>query len=71
MLYSLKYVNKIFTFGNTTNATLGFPDDLVKAYKVFDEIWDECVLLKLDIKENVDFSLSDNDEIKRAIINSR
>lgn len=34
------------------------------AYKIFDQLLDECVLLNLDIKENIDFSLDDIDEIK-------
>lgn len=36
------------------------------AYKVFDKLLDECVLLNLNIKEGEDFSLSDVDEIKSA-----
>ena len=34
------------------------------AYKEFDKLFDECILLQLDIKENLDFSFSDIDEIK-------
>lgn len=34
------------------------------AYKVFDKLLDECVLLQLDIKEGKDFSFDDIDEIK-------
>lgn len=34
------------------------------AYKIFDKLLDECILLNLDIIEEVDFSLSDIDEIK-------
>lgn len=34
------------------------------AYKIFDKLLDECVLLHLDIEENVDFSFSDVDQIK-------
>ena len=35
-----------------------------QAYKVFTQMLEECVLLNLDIKEEVDFSFSDKDEIK-------
>ena len=34
------------------------------AYKIFDKLLDECVLLHLDIKEGVEFSFIDIDEIK-------
>ena len=34
------------------------------AYKIFDKLLDECVLLHLDIEENIDFSFSDIDQIK-------
>lgn len=34
------------------------------AYQIFDKLLDECVLLHLDIKENLDFSFSDIDQIK-------
>lgn len=34
------------------------------SHKVFNKLLDECVLLNLDIKENVDFVFSDTDEIK-------
>lgn len=34
------------------------------AYKVFDKLLDECILLHLDIEKNIDFSFSDIDEIK-------
>lgn len=34
------------------------------AYKIFDKLLDECVLLNLDIEQGIDFSLSDKDEIK-------
>lgn len=34
------------------------------AYKIFDKLLDECVLLRLDIEENIDFSFSDIDQIK-------
>ena len=35
-----------------------------RAYKVFDKIINESVLLKLDLKENIDFQYNDIDEIK-------
>lgn len=34
------------------------------AYKVFDKLLDECVLLHLDLEENKDFDFSDIDQIK-------
>lgn len=34
------------------------------AYKVFDRLLDECVLLQLDLEENKDFNFSDIDQIK-------
>ncbi len=34
------------------------------AYKVFDKLLDDCVLLNLDLKENIDFKFSDVDQIK-------
>lgn len=34
------------------------------AYKIFDKLLNECVLLHLDIEENIDFSFSDIDQIK-------
>jgi len=34
------------------------------AYRIFDKLLDECVLLNLDIEENIDFSFSDIDQIK-------
>lgn len=34
------------------------------AYKIFDKLLNECVLLYLDIKEGVEFSFNDIDEIK-------
>lgn len=34
------------------------------AYKIFDELLDNCILLNLNIKEGIDFSLLDVDEIK-------
>lgn len=36
------------------------------AYKIFDKLLEECVLLKLDIHEGEDFSLDDIDEIKSS-----
>lgn len=35
-----------------------------RAFKVFDQLLDESVLLNLDLKENIDFKYDDNDEIK-------
>lgn len=35
-----------------------------KAFKVFDKLLDSSILLKLDLKENVDFKYDDIDEIK-------
>lgn len=35
-----------------------------RAYKVFDKLLDESVLLKLDLEENIDFKYDDIDEIK-------
>ena len=35
-----------------------------RAYKIFDKLLDECILLNLDIKEDEDFILDDIDEIK-------
>lgn len=35
-----------------------------RAYKVFDKMLNESVLLKLDLEENVDFNFNDVDEIK-------
>lgn len=35
-----------------------------RAFKVFDKLLNESVLLKLDIKENIDFNYDDIDEIK-------
>lgn len=35
-----------------------------RAFKVFDKLLDSSVLLNLDLKENVDFSFADKDEIK-------
>lgn len=34
------------------------------AYKIFDKLLDECVLLHLELEENKDFSFSDIDQIK-------
>ncbi len=34
------------------------------AYKIFDKLLDECILLNLDLEENIDFSFSDLDQIK-------
>lgn len=34
------------------------------AYKIFDKLLDECVLLHLDLEENKDFNFSDIDQIK-------
>lgn len=34
------------------------------AYKTFDKLLDECVLLQLDLEENKDFDFSDIDQIK-------
>lgn len=34
------------------------------AYEVFDRLLDECVLLNLDLEENIDFSFDDIDQIK-------
>lgn len=34
------------------------------AYKIFDKLLDECVLLHLDLEENIDFNFSDIDQIK-------
>lgn len=34
------------------------------AYKIFDKLLDECVLLHLDLEENKDFDFSDIDQIK-------
>lgn len=34
------------------------------AYQIFDELLDNCVLLHLDLQEEVDFSFTDIDEIK-------
>ena len=34
------------------------------AYEVFDKLLTECILLSLDIQENIDFSFSDIDQIK-------
>lgn len=36
------------------------------AYKIFDKLLEECVLLNLNIKEDEDFSFKDVDEIKAA-----
>ena len=36
------------------------------AYQVFDKLLEECVLLNLDIKENIDFKMTDIDEIKSS-----
>ncbi len=35
-----------------------------RAFKVFDNILDSCILLNLNLEENVDFKYDDNDEIK-------
>lgn len=35
-----------------------------RAYKIFDKVLNESVLLKLDLKENIDFKYNDIDEIK-------
>lgn len=35
-----------------------------RAYKIFDKVLSESVLLKLDLKENIDFRVNDVDEIK-------
>lgn len=34
------------------------------AYKVFDNLLDDCMLLNLDLKENIDFKFSDVHQIK-------
>ncbi len=34
------------------------------AYKIFDKLLDECILLNLELKENIDFKFSDIDQIK-------
>lgn len=34
------------------------------AYEMFDKLLSECILLNLDIEENIDFSFSDIDQIK-------
>lgn len=34
------------------------------AYKIFDKLLEESILLNLDIKEEIDFKMSDDDEIK-------
>lgn len=35
-----------------------------RAYKMFDNLLESCVLLKLDLEEEIDFSKNDKDEIK-------
>lgn len=35
-----------------------------RAFKVFDKLLNECILLKLDLEENIDFKYNDIDEIK-------
>lgn len=34
------------------------------AYEIFDKLLSECILLSLDIEENIDFSFFDIDQIK-------
>lgn len=36
-----------------------------RAFKIFDKFLDDSIVLKLDLKENVDFSYDDEDEIKK------